>query len=88
MGILAWVIVGLIAGWLAGRVMRGRGFGLLGDIIVGVVGALIGGFIAQALFHIPDAVSGINLVSIIVAFIGAVILIWVLRLIRGRSTVV
>ncbi len=88
MGILAWVIVGLIAGWLAGKVMRGRGFGLIGDIIVGIVGALIGGFIAEALFRIPDAISGINIVSIIVAFIGAVILIWVLRLIRGRSTVV
>ncbi len=88
MGILAWIVVGLIAGWLAGKVMRGHGFGLLGDIIVGILGALIGGFIAGAVFHIPDAISGFNLVSIIIAFIGAVILIWILRLIRGRSTVV
>jgi len=84
MGILAWMVVGLIAGWLAGRVMRGGGFGLIGDIIVGVVGAVVGGFLASTLMKIPNAVSGINVTSILVAFIGAVILIAVLRTLSGR----
>jgi uncharacterized membrane protein YeaQ/YmgE (transglycosylase-associated protein family) len=84
MGILAWLVVGLIAGWLASVVMRGGGYGLVGDIIVGVVGALIGGFLAATLLNIPDAVNGINLTSILVAFIGAVILIAILRLFSGR----
>ncbi|HSN77801.1 MAG TPA: GlsB/YeaQ/YmgE family stress response membrane protein [Anaerolineae bacterium] len=84
MGILAWLVVGLIAGWLASVVMRGGGYGLVGDIIVGVVGALIGGFLAATLLNIPDAVNGINVTSILVAFIGAVILIAILRLFSGR----
>ncbi len=87
MGILAWIIVGLIAGWLAGLVVKGGGYGVLGDIILGIVGALIGGFLASALFHIPDAVNGINVTSIIVAFIGAVILIWLLRALGGRRSI-
>lgn len=84
MGILAWIVVGLIAGWLAGQVMRGGGYGLVGDIIVGIVGALIGGFLAATLLKIPDAVNGINVTSILVAFIGAVILIALLRMVSGR----
>ena len=84
MGILAWLVVGLIAGWLASMVMRGGGYGLIGDIIVGIVGALIGGFLASTLLNIPDAMTGINITSILVAFVGAVILIAVLRLSSGR----
>ncbi len=83
MGILAWIVVGLIAGWLAGEVMRGSGFGLLGNIIVGIVGALLGGFLATALLNIPDPLTGINLGSVIVSFIGAVVLLAILRLLRG-----
>ena len=84
MGILAWLVVGLIAGFLASRVMRGGGYGLIGDIIVGIVGALIGGFLAATLLKIPNAVNGINITSILVAFIGAVILIAILRMVSGR----
>ena len=84
MGILAWLVVGLIAGWLASRVMRGGGYGLIGDIIVGAVGAVIGGFLAANLLNMPDAVNGINVTSILVAFVGAVILIALLRLVSGR----
>ena len=87
MGILAWIIVGLVAGWLASQVMRGGGYGLIGDIIVGVVGAVIGGFLAGTLFNIPDAVNGINVTSILVAFIGAVILIAILRAVGGRRRI-
>jgi uncharacterized membrane protein YeaQ/YmgE (transglycosylase-associated protein family) len=88
MGLLSWIIVGLIAGWLAGLVVRGGGFGVLGDIILGIVGALIGGFIASALFNIPDPISGINITTLIIAFIGAVIVIWLLRALSGRRSVV
>ena len=84
MGILAWIVVGLIAGWLASRVMRGGGYGLIGDIIVGVVGAVIGGFLASTLLKMPNAVNGINVTSILVAFVGAVILIAILRAVSGR----
>ena len=84
MSILAWLVVGLIAGWLASQVMRGGGYGLIGDIIVGVVGALLGGFLATTFLKMPNAVNGINLTSILVAFVGAVILIAILRMVSGR----
>ena len=84
MGILAWIVVGLIAGWLASQVMRGGGYGLIGDIIVGIVGALIGGFLAANLLNMPNAVNGINVTSILVAFVGAVILLAILRMVSGR----
>ncbi len=87
MGLLAWIIVGLIAGWLAGAVMRGGGYGLVGDIIIGIVGAIIGGFLAGALFGIPNAVNGINVGSIIVAFLGAIVLIAILRAVGGPRRV-
>jgi uncharacterized membrane protein YeaQ/YmgE (transglycosylase-associated protein family) len=83
MEILSWIIVGLIAGWLAGQVMRGGGYGLIGDIIVGVVGGLLGGWIATSLLHISASVNGINWESILVAFVGAVILLVLLRLLGG-----
>jgi len=86
MGILAWLIVGLIAGWLAGMVMKGGGYGVVGDIIVGIIGALVGGFLASFL-GVGDAVNGINLISILTAFIGAVVLIAILRALPGRSPV-
>jgi len=83
MGILSWIVVGLIAGFLAGVVVKGSGFGLIGDIIVGVLGGLLGGWIATTFLHIGD-MSGINLGSILIAFGGAVILLLILRLIRRR----
>jgi len=83
MGILSWIVVGLIAGWLAGMVMKGGGYGLVGDIIVGVVGGLLGGWIASSVLNIGAGMSGINLESILVAFVGAVILLVLLRVLRG-----
>jgi uncharacterized membrane protein YeaQ/YmgE (transglycosylase-associated protein family) len=83
-GILAWIVVGLIAGWLTGQVMKGGGYGLVGDLIVGLIGALIGGFIVGIFIHGSVGLIG----SIIVAFIGAVILVLILRTLSGnRSTV-
>ena len=81
-GILSRLVVGLIAGWLAGLIVRGRGYGIVGDIIAGVVGALIGGYLAANLFHIADPISGINLTTIIIAALGAVLLALILRLVR------
>ncbi len=79
MGLLWFLIVGLIAGWLAGQVMKGGGYGLVGDMIVGVIGALLGGW----LFGRLGIGIGYGLIgSIIVAFIGAVILIFLLRVIK------
>jgi uncharacterized membrane protein YeaQ/YmgE (transglycosylase-associated protein family) len=83
MTILSWIVVGLIAGFLAGLVVKGGGFGLIGDIIVGVIGGLLGGWISVNLLHLGD-MTGINLESILIAFVGAVILLLVLRLIRRR----
>ena len=84
MGILSWIVVGLIAGWLAGLVVKGGGFGCVGDIVVGVIGGLLGGWIASYFFHMGDAITGINLQSILVAFVGAVIFVIALRLISGN----
>jgi uncharacterized membrane protein YeaQ/YmgE (transglycosylase-associated protein family) len=87
MGLLAWIVIGIIAGWLAGAVMKGRGYGILGDMILGIVGALVGGFLAGALFGIPDPISGVNVTTIIVAFLGAVIVVALVRALPGRSPV-
>lgn len=85
--IIVWIIVGAIAGWLASLVMgTNRSQGLLTDIIVGVIGGFLGGFILDAL-NIGGDVTGLNIGSIIVAFIGAVILLAILRLIRGTARV-
>ena len=84
MGLLSWLIVGLIAGWLANQVMRrGRG-NVVTDIVVGIIGALVGGFLAGQLFGIPNAVNGINVGSIVVAFLGAIAAIAIVRA-RPRS---
>ncbi len=84
MGILAWIVVGLIAGFLAGELVRGAGFGLFGNLIVGVIGALLGGFLASALFNVADPLTGINFTTLLISFLGAVILLVVLRLVRRR----
>jgi uncharacterized membrane protein YeaQ/YmgE (transglycosylase-associated protein family) len=80
-GILWWILVGLVAGWLTGKVMKGSGFGFLGDIIVGILGALAGGFIFE---HLRFAGQGGLLYSILVATLGAIILTWLFRLITGN----
>jgi uncharacterized membrane protein YeaQ/YmgE (transglycosylase-associated protein family) len=79
MGFIAWIVVGLIAGWLAGVVMKGGGFGILMDIILGILGGLVGGWLFGILGIWP---GGGMIGSIIVAFIGAVILVGITRLIK------
>jgi uncharacterized membrane protein YeaQ/YmgE (transglycosylase-associated protein family) len=79
MSFIWFILIGLVAGWLAGQVMKGGGYGIIGDIIVGVLGALLGGW----LFGVLGIWQGGGLLgSLIVAFIGAVILLFLLRLIR------
>lgn len=85
MGLLSWIIVGLIAGWLANQVMRGGRGTVVTDIVVGIVGGLVGGFLAASLFGVPNAVNGINVGSIVVAFLGAIVAIWLVRALPGRS---
>lgn len=80
MSFLWFILIGLAAGWLAGQIMRGGGFGLVGDIVVGVIGALLGGF----LFSTFGVSTGGGLLgSLIVATIGAVVLLFGLRLIKS-----
>ncbi|MEA2669788.1 MAG: hypothetical protein QOG45_8 [Chloroflexota bacterium] len=82
--LIAWLLVGLIAGALAGRVVEGGGFGILGDIVVGLVGAVIGGLILHALTR--SDVAGSFIGECIVAFVGACLLLAVLRRVgRGRA---
>jgi uncharacterized membrane protein YeaQ/YmgE (transglycosylase-associated protein family) len=84
-GWLTWIVVGLIAGFLAGVVVRGGGFGIIWDIIIGILGGLLGGWLATSVFHIGGGVTGINWPSILIAFLGAVLLLFILRLIRRRA---
>jgi uncharacterized membrane protein YeaQ/YmgE (transglycosylase-associated protein family) len=77
-GLIWFLLIGLIAGFLAGKVMRGGGYGVVGDMIVGVIGALIGGW----LFGVLGIAAGGLIGSIITAFVGAVLLILLLRVIR------
>jgi uncharacterized membrane protein YeaQ/YmgE (transglycosylase-associated protein family) len=82
MGILTWIIVGAIAGWLASLIMKGGGYGLIGNIIIGIVGAFVGGWLSTIIFNLPFAVTGFNLTSVIVATVGAIVVLFILSLFR------
>jgi uncharacterized membrane protein YeaQ/YmgE (transglycosylase-associated protein family) len=87
--IIAWIVLGAIAGWIAGLLVRGdEGLGVVGHIALGIVGALVGGFLANALGFGSGREGGdvVNLQSIIVAIIGAVVVVWVVGFLRGRRT--
>jgi uncharacterized membrane protein YeaQ/YmgE (transglycosylase-associated protein family) len=78
-GILAWILIGAVAGWLAGKLMSGGGYGLIGDIVVGIIGAFVGGWLAGVL-HIN--IGGGLIASIITATVGAVLLLFLLRMVK------
>lgn len=80
MSFIWFIVIGAIAGWLAGQFMKGNGFGLFGDIIVGVIGAFIGGYLFRAVGVELGGLIG----SLVVAFVGAVLLLFVVRLFTGR----
>jgi len=79
--ILIWILVGAVAGWLAGLVMRGAGFGLIGNILVGIVGAVVAGFLLP---KIGIVIGGNIIASILNAFVGAVIVLFIIGLLRRR----
>ena len=82
LGIIGWIIIGIVAGWLAEKVM-GRSHGLVTNLVVGVLGALIGGFIAQQ--FLGADVGGFNLMTLVVAFLGACLLLFLLGLVKRRA---
>jgi uncharacterized membrane protein YeaQ/YmgE (transglycosylase-associated protein family) len=84
MGILIWIIVGAIAGFVASKVLTGKGMGLLWDIVVGILGAFLGGWLA-GLVGIPVATGTFSVSGLIAAFVGAVILLVVFRAVTSRG---
>jgi uncharacterized membrane protein YeaQ/YmgE (transglycosylase-associated protein family) len=79
MGILMWILVGLVAGWLTGKIMKGSGYGFFVDILLGIAGALVGGFIAN---HLGLDAHGGFIHSTLIALAGAILLVVILRLIK------
>ena len=84
MGIISWIVLGAIAGFIANMIMGSRE-GVLWTIILGIVGAVVGGYIAESVFHKGD-VTGVNIESIVIAVIGAIVVLFVWRAIVGRGT--
>ena len=86
MGIISWLVVGAIAGWLAGYLVKGdESLGVIGHIGLGIVGGLVGGFLAGLLTGGNDYITGINIQTIVVAVIGAVVVVMGWNALRGRS---
>ena len=83
MSIIAWIVLGLVAGWLAGMVMRGGGYGIVGDIVLGILGALIGGWLTGIVTG-QDVTLSFNLPSLLIAILGAIVLIAISRALSGR----
>lgn len=85
--LVVWILVGFVAGFLASHLALGHGLGLFWDVIVGIVGALFGGIVLAGIFHFSIAVAGHPIISaIIMAFIGAAILLLIVRLFAGRGS--
>ena len=84
MGIVSWIVLGAIAGFLA-NMLIGGGEGVLGTIILGIVGAVVGGYIASAIFHKGD-VTGVNIESIVISVLGAILVLVVWRALQGNRT--
>jgi uncharacterized membrane protein YeaQ/YmgE (transglycosylase-associated protein family) len=85
MGILAWIVLGLIAGWIASKIMHGQGSGLLMNLVLGVVGAFVGGLLISVVGGV--GVTGFNLWSLMVSVLGAVIVLWLSNALRSRRRV-
>jgi len=84
MGFFASIVIGVIAGWLTGKLMKGGGYGFWGDLGLGLVGALVGGWLSSILLGV-DLTSGFNLTTLVVSVIGAVIVVLLFRLVTRRS---
>jgi len=83
-GIIATIVIGILAGWITGLLMRGSGYGILWDFILGIVGALVGGWLTSIFLGV-DLTSGFNLTSLIVSVIGAIVVVLIFRLVTRRS---
>ena len=83
MSVLAWIVLGLIAGFIASNILNRSGQGLLLDIVLGIVGAMVGGFLFSAIG--ATGITGFNLWSILVAIAGAVVVLWIYHAVAGRS---
>lgn len=79
MGALSWIGVGLVAGWIANKAVKGSSRGLVENLVIGVVGALVGGWLAGTFFNIPKAITGFNLNTIVVSSLGAIAVLLVAR---------
>jgi uncharacterized membrane protein YeaQ/YmgE (transglycosylase-associated protein family) len=86
MSIIGWIILGLIAGWIASKIVGGQGQGFFLDIALGIVGALVGGFLYSSILG-GEGITGVNIGSIIVSIIGAVIVLWVYHAVAGRRAI-
>jgi uncharacterized membrane protein YeaQ/YmgE (transglycosylase-associated protein family) len=84
MGIIAWIVLGAIAGWITNLIMGGKE-GVIATIILGIVGAVVGGYLAGTVLKVAD-VTGVNIESIVVAVIGGVVVVAVYRLVMGRRS--
>lgn len=85
MGIISWLVVGAIAGYIASKVMPGdEGYGVIGGLVAGIVGALVGGYLFGLLTNQADWLTGINIPTIIAAIVGAIIVVFVWNMISGR----
>ena len=82
MDVISWIVLGAIAGWIA-HLIAGGGGGIIATIILGIIGAIVGGYIADTVFHKGD-VSGLNVESIVIAVIGAIVVLAVYRVLMGR----
>jgi uncharacterized membrane protein YeaQ/YmgE (transglycosylase-associated protein family) len=86
MSIIAWIVLGAIAGFAADRIMGGRS-GIIVSMVIGIVGALLGGWLAKVIFHVHTLNSFFNLSTWLTAIIGSIILIFLVRLVSGRERV-
>lgn len=86
MGLIASIVIGLVAGWLAGMLMKGGGYGFIGDLALGLIGSVVGGWLGGMLLGV-DLTSGFNLTTLVTSVVGAVIVIAIYRLITRRSIV-
>jgi uncharacterized membrane protein YeaQ/YmgE (transglycosylase-associated protein family) len=85
MSIFGWVILGLVAGFIASKIVNAQGQGLMLDIVLGVVGAIVGGFLFSLLGS--DGITGFNIYSMVVAIVGSIIVLWIYHSLTGRRAI-
>jgi len=84
MGFFASIVIGVLAGWIAGQLMKGGGYGLIADLILGLIGSLVGGWLSSLLLGV-DLTTGFNLTTLVTSVIGAVVVVAIYRLVTRRS---